>query len=91
MYSYIDAVNIGRDVMSCEEPIAISKDHEFAGIGKPIREKGFREDRLIVIGDDVWIGTKVILLPDVRIGRGSVIGAGSILAKDVTPYYSRLR
>lgn len=40
----------------------------------------------IHIGNDVWIGTKVVVLPDVEIGDGAVIGAGSIVTDDVEPY-----
>ena len=40
----------------------------------------------IVIEDDVWIGRRVIILPGVTIGRGSVIGAGAVVAKDIPPY-----
>ena len=39
----------------------------------------------VVIEDDVWLGTRVIVLPGVRIGRGSVIGAGSVVTKDIPP------
>ena len=41
---------------------------------------------VIIVEDDVWIGTDVILLSGVRIGRGSVIGAGAVVAKDIPPY-----
>ena len=37
------------------------------------------------IEDDVWIGPGVIILPNVRIGHGSVIGAGSVVTKSVPP------
>ena len=40
----------------------------------------------IVIGDDVWIGERAIILSGVTIGQGAVIGAGAIVAKDVPPY-----
>jgi len=39
-----------------------------------------------VIGNDVWIGQKVQLARDIRIGNGAVIAAGSIVTKDVPPY-----
>ncbi|WP_404987691.1 CatB-related O-acetyltransferase [Clostridium culturomicium] len=38
------------------------------------------------IGNDVWIGTNAIVMADVKIGDGAVIGAGSIVTKDVPPY-----
>jgi len=39
----------------------------------------------IAIEDDVWLGVNVTVLPGVRIGRGSVIGAGSIVTGDIPP------
>lgn len=39
-----------------------------------------------IIGNDVWIGMHVIILPGVKIGDGAVIGAGSIVTKDVHNY-----
>ena len=40
----------------------------------------------IVVEDDVWIGLNAIILSGVTIGQGAVIGAGSVVAKDVPPY-----
>ncbi|MGY5846893.1 CatB-related O-acetyltransferase [Salegentibacter sp. HM20] len=38
------------------------------------------------IGSDVWIGDNVVILPEVNIGNGAIIGAGAIVTKDVPPY-----
>lgn len=40
----------------------------------------------ITIEDDVWIGANSLILPGVRIGRGAVVGAGSVVTKDIPPY-----
>ena len=40
----------------------------------------------IIIGEDVWIGTHVVVLAGVKIGQGAVVGAGSIVTKDVPAY-----
>lgn len=40
----------------------------------------------VEIEDDVWLGCRVIVLPGVRIGRGSVVGAGSVVTRSVDPY-----
>ncbi len=41
--------------------------------------------RRIVIGDMVWIGINATILPGVHIGYGAIIGAGSVVTKDVEP------
>ena len=48
--------------------------------------QGFREEKPIVISDDVWIGAQVIILAGVTLGRGAVVGAGAVVAKDVPAY-----
>ena len=40
----------------------------------------------IIIDDDAWIAAKSIILPGVTIGEGAVVGAGSVVTKDVPPY-----
>lgn len=40
----------------------------------------------ITIGADAWIGTGVVILPDVTIGEGAVVGANSVVTKNVPPY-----
>ena len=56
--------------------------------GHPV-ELGERYDFIthapIVVEDDVWIGAAATVTPGVTIGRGSVIGAGAVVAKDVPP------
>lgn len=40
----------------------------------------------VVLEEDVWIGSNTVILPGVRIGRGSVIGGGSVVTKDIPKY-----
>ncbi|MCM1987581.1 hypothetical protein KDK67_11430 [Methanococcoides seepicolus] len=47
-----------------------------------IREQGMYYAP-VIIGKDVWVGTRVIILPGVTIGDGAVIGANSVVSKDV--------
>lgn len=52
--------------------------------GKPDNGLKFCSDT--VVGNDVWIGTEAIIMPGVKIGDGAVIGARSIVTKDVESY-----
>lgn len=45
-----------------------------------------RDNEKIIIGNDVWIGKKVLLLPSIKIGNGAIIGAGAVVTKDVPDY-----
>jgi maltose O-acetyltransferase len=40
----------------------------------------------ITIKNDAWLGTGVVVLPDVTIGEGAIVGANSLVTKDVKPY-----
>jgi acetyltransferase-like isoleucine patch superfamily enzyme len=40
----------------------------------------------IIIEDDVWIGTNSLLLSGVKVGKGAIVAAGSVITKDVPPY-----
>ena len=39
----------------------------------------------VFVGDDVWLGAGVIILPGVRVGRGAIVGAGAVVIRDVEP------
>ena len=49
------------------------------------RNRGFEMASPITIGDDVWFGGDVTVLPGVSIGSGAIIGAGSVVTRDVPP------
>ncbi|KAK4229323.1 putative maltose O-acetyltransferase [Podospora fimiseda] len=48
--------------------------------------KGTQYGKPVIIEDDVWIAANVVILPGVRIGRGSTVGAGSVVTRDVATY-----
>ena len=79
-------ITIGDDVVMAPEVIALSSNHEFADTTVPIRRQGQAESEPIVIGDDVWLGARCIILPGVRVGDHAIVGAGSVVTKDVEPW-----
>lgn len=81
-----DGVVIGNDVMMGPECYIYTRNHSFSSIEKPMRLQGYKEGRPVVIEDDVWIGARVTILPGVRISKGAVIGAASVVTKDVPQY-----
>ena len=44
------------------------------------------EDKMAVLGNDVWVGSHVLINGGVTVGHGAVIGAGAVVVKDVPPY-----
>lgn len=83
--SHRGTVRIGNNVMLANGVLLEPANHRFDDLTKPMRLQGHNVGR-IIIEDDVWIGDNCVILKDVKIGRGSVIGAGSVVTKDVEPY-----
>jgi maltose O-acetyltransferase len=76
-------VHIGARVYMGYDVALITVDHEF---GEPEQRCGSRVFRAIRIEDGVWIGSRVVVLPGVRIGKGSVVAAGAVVTRDVPPH-----
>lgn len=76
-------ITIGENVLMGPDIVMMTISHAFDDLSRPINQQGALERRPIVIGNDVWIGTRVVILPGVNIGDGAVIGAGSVVSKDV--------
>lgn len=60
-------------------------NHRFERRDMPIMRQG-HVPGVVVIEDDVWIGANCVVTPDVRIGRGAVVGAGAVVTRDVAPF-----
>jgi len=79
-------LKVGKDVMMGPYVVIIGDSHQFDNLDIPMRLQGMREYPPVKIEDDVWIGTRAIILPGVRIGKGAIIGAGAVITKDIPPY-----
>lgn len=80
------SVTIGNDVMMAPECVILTRNHAFDRIDIPMGEQGVQQEKPVFIGNDVWIGQRVIILPGVHIGNGVIIGAGAVVTKDVPDY-----
>ena len=79
-------VHIGDHVMMGPGCIFYSYNHRFSRTDIPMDQQGFTDHEPIVVGNDVWLGRNVIVLPGVEIGDGCVIGAGAVVTKSIPPY-----
>lgn len=79
-------VAIGDYVMMGPDVLIVTRNHRFDRVDVPMALQGSSEARSVIIGDDVWIGARSVILPGVRIGNGAVIGACSVVTKDIPAY-----
>jgi acetyltransferase-like isoleucine patch superfamily enzyme len=84
-------VRIGDNVMFGPEVTIRGGNHRVDVVGTPmiavVKDPGDdRFDRGVTIGDDVWVGTRAVILHGVTIGRGAVVGAGAVVTRAVPPY-----
>jgi len=80
-------IDIGNDVLFGPEVMIRGGDHNINYVGKHMRfVKSGGKNMPVTIEDDVWIGTRAIILKGVKIGEGAVVGAGAIITRDIPPY-----
>ncbi|MEG2321848.1 MAG: CatB-related O-acetyltransferase [Bacteroidales bacterium] len=82
---------IGNNVMFGPEVTIRGGNHRIDIVGRTMisikdHEKREIDDKGVIIENDVWIGTRAIILSGVVIGKGAVIAAGAIVTKDVPAY-----
>lgn len=73
---------IGNDVLIGPEVIIYSQNHKYEDSSVNIRMQGYEKSK-VVIGNNIWIGARTIILPGVTIGNNVVIAAGTVVTKDI--------
>lgn len=84
--AWLGAVKIGKDVMMGPDVVILSRNHIFYNCKVPMKLQGAAEEKPVIIGNDVWIGTRAIILPGAHVGNGAIIAAGSVVTRDVPDY-----
>lgn len=78
-------IKLGDDVIVGPNVVLRASNHQFSDKNLPIREQGHSAGK-IVVGDNVWLGANTVILPDIAIGSGAIVGAGSVVTKDVEAF-----
>lgn len=77
-------ITIGRKVMIASNCVLVAFDHGYKDLEIPMIDQPWIEAP-IIIDDDVWIGANCTITQGVRLGRGCIIGANSVVTRDVAP------
>jgi len=83
------SIAIGNKVMFGPNVTIMGGDHNASEIGRfmiDVKSKRPGDDLPVVIEDDVWIGTRAIILKGVKIGRGSIVAAGSVVNRSIPEF-----
>ncbi len=80
-------VVVGDLVMLAAGCKIVGADHDYSQVGNPTRLAFPEEARPVTtFGLDAWLGQRVTMIEGLTIGRGAVVGSGSMVTKDVEPY-----
>ena len=84
-YGYVGCsgrITIGKNVMFGPKCSLFAENHVFSDTQSSIKSQGVKQ-KGITVEDDCWIGSNVTILDGVTIGKGSVIGAGTLVTRDI--------
>lgn len=86
-YTFIGSchtLNIGENSMIGANCYLITVNHKTGDRDVPYGQQGYA-GKDISIGDNVWLGSHVVVLPGVTIGDGAIVGAGAVVTRDIPP------
>jgi acetyltransferase-like isoleucine patch superfamily enzyme len=77
---------IGADVAIAPRCVIGGGDYYTDQLDQPMSRQAIKPGFPVVLGDDIWLGSGAVVLGGVRIGQGSIVGAGAVVTRDVAPY-----
>jgi len=78
-------LSLGDNVMVGPNVVMDTSRHNDARTDVPMKDQGLAYAPILV-GDDVWIGANVVITCGVTVGRGSIVGAGAVVTRDVPEF-----
>jgi len=84
--SFLQGARLGSYVMIAPDVKLLANMHRTDRTDVPMLCQGSDTDNPVEIGDDVWIGRNVIVMPGVKIGSGAVIGAGAVVTHNIEDF-----
>jgi len=78
----IGPLSIGDDVRLAQNVVVTALNHNYEDISIPISEQGINTEA-VYIGNQTWIGANAVILPGIFIGKHCIIGAGSVVTRDI--------
>ena len=81
----IGPITIGNNAMTSQNVVLSAINHQYENIDLPPIKQECKVKK-ISIADNAWIGANSVVLCGVSIGKHSIIGAGSVVTKDIPPY-----
>ena len=79
-------MTIGKNVVFADSVYVSDHFHGFEDVNTPIMDQPLVYPGPVVIEDEVWLGERVCVMPNVTIGKHSVVGSNSVVTKDIPPY-----
>ena len=79
-------ITIGDNVLIASDVFMVDYNHGMSPLTDSYLENPLDRSDGITIEEGVWIGNNVIILPNVTIGRKSIIGAGAVVTRSIPPY-----
>lgn len=78
-------LTMGDNVMVGPNVVMDTSRHNHDRLDLPMKEQGLSYEPIIV-GDDVWVGANAVITCGVKVGRGSIVGAGAVVTRDVDEF-----